>query len=191
VMFFALAMTACGSDNKSSGGDNRSKTGACYGTTGQTCTGTAEYETCMTNACDAKIKACFGNDYQSGSYGGSCADMIKCYVACKCDATYNTCAGNCTTQYASNTACQTCMTDMTACLMAANCKQPTCTAGGSDGGSITKDGTIVTGDCASLAACCKTVASAYKAPCDQVVATGNAQACSINFTAWKQAGICQ
>jgi len=147
--------TACGGGGS---GDKSKLPGSCYGTSGQTCTGTSEYESCVIKACDAKIVACWGSGYQSGSFSGPCADVMNCMLACPCDANYSSCQQTCAMKMMSNTACQTCSLEVSTCMQGSGCKQPVCTGTGVDQGSLQKDGGV-SGGCATLAACCATIQS--------------------------------
>jgi hypothetical protein len=197
TLFVIFALGACSDDsspNKSVG----SKMGACYGSSGQTCTGTAEYESCLISKCDAKLKTCYGSDYQNGNFGGgACVDLITCMGACKCDSTYSSCSQNCA-MTKMNAGCTSCSTEMVSCIQGAGCKEPVCTGGTTDGSTAKKEGgtaadikIAITGTCTDLATCCAAIQEALKSSCDQLVSGKNDQACGAAYTSWKTAGICK
>lgn len=177
----AIAIVACGdddSDGGGGGGGGGNKQTGCYGTPGQTCTGTAEYETCINGACNSDFVACYGAGYKTGSFSGPCADYVNCTMACACDANYSSCSQACVSKMTSD--CQSCAMKLGTCVQGASCTKPVCTGGGTGGsagnpgtggggGSAgSTGGTIET--CADLAACCAKVSEPNaKSACDTIV----------------------
>ena len=93
------------------------------GPPGTTCTGVPEYQTCVKDKCGSRAKLCWGNDYQSGNYGGLCGDAMKCSTACLCDASYQSCVGQCHAKYLTSQ-CQNCFRDLVVCE--GQCPFPVC-----------------------------------------------------------------
>lgn len=129
VASLGLILVGCG-DDKGGGGSVRGNLGQCYGTEGQTCTGTAEYETCIKTNCGTEMAAAFGADWQSGTVAGACKAMSDCEKACPCDATNKTCSDACMTAALKDTACMTALTAMGTCMTGkgATCTEPKCTS---------------------------------------------------------------
>jgi hypothetical protein len=117
---------------------------------GQSCAAKDTYYACAAK-CDADAKICFGPSYASGTFSGACQSFITCTMACPCDSTGATCLQTC---YAAVTAdCVTCLSTASTCGVTNGCgaQPPTCPSD-----AATSTGT----NCATLAACCPTMAAA-------------------------------
>ena len=77
-----------------------------------------EYSDCINTACEPTLEACYGPDYQSGTYAGPCKDQLECATE-KCDCNDNTCVMNCP-------GAQMCLQCFTSKLCGMSCKIPTC-----------------------------------------------------------------
>lgn len=116
--------------------------------TGSTCTDAENttYGNCLQNKCDATYSKCFGADYKTGTFSGSCGPYITCTQACACNDTA------CTSKCPSPTSeCTTCLGSFASC--SAMCEAPACATGGSSGTSGSS-GSSGSKTCADLKACC-------------------------------------
>jgi hypothetical protein len=185
----ALLIAACG-DDESGGGKLTAEqlaSGACdqrAGGSQSNCKGVAEYNACVTTACDSKYKECMGENYKSGDFKGSpCETYMTCALGAKDQCNPTECMIDST--------CQSCFVGFSSCakdcVSKLDCSAATTagtsggTAGtsggtaGTNGGSAgTNGGTAGTGGlpatdktCADLDACCLTLADAQKAQCQQ------------------------
>jgi hypothetical protein len=179
---------ACTAGTGTGTGTGGSSLGGCHGTTGQTCTGTAEYESCVIYKCDVEFTTCYGSGYQSGTFSGPCAAVLQCMATCKCDATYQACATGCASKLTA--ACQTCAPDVGTCVAESGCKPPVCTGSGTGTGTGTGSGSG-SGNCSTLATCCATIKESLKEPCDLIVSQGDETVCSQAYASWNTAGYCQ
>ena len=122
-----------GNGGNPGGGNGRTivSGGQCTSSSGQSCTGEADFETCVIGACGTQLSACFGDGISSGVVGGSCADYMNCELACPCDGTATTassCETNCGEQYVSaQSPCGTCLQLLSSCMRLSGCTQPVCT----------------------------------------------------------------
>ena len=129
--------------------------------TGSTCTDaeTAAYSSCLQDKCDATYSKCFGADYKTGKFSGSCGPYITCTQACACGD--NACLTKCTF----TDACKTCLIPAVSDC-SAMCEAPACATGGSSGTSGSS-GSSGSKTCADLKACCdKTPAGEMKDSCN-------------------------
>jgi hypothetical protein len=108
--------------------DNCTSTGA-----PQTCTGTAQFDSCIMGACDTQIQAALGPSYASGTFTGPCASYLNCFKGCPCNANYPACRTACGQQMTA--ACQAPGLALNNCMSAAPCTDPVCTSTGAGGGA--------------------------------------------------------
>ena len=145
-----------------------------------------QYTNCIIGKCGSTLQTCFGPNYQSGTYAGTCGTA---YVSCtqKCGCGDNTaCLGACG-QPSSD--CGTCLLSVSACIQTSTCTAPACqsggaggttggsggTTGGGAGGHVAGQGgftggfggiTGTNGTCADLQTCCNAITTAsVKAQC--------------------------
>lgn len=110
------------------------------------------YSNCTQNNCQTEAKACYGDSYLSGSFGGSCGPYITCTQKCECNDT--ACFQACASSLDQN--CQTCQTTYGTCINQ-KCPAPSCMTGGSGK------------TCADLEACCAKIPSGQdKSTCETV-----------------------
>jgi hypothetical protein len=143
------------------------------------------YSNCVIAACDSNYKTCLGPNYKTGSYSGVCATYIGCVNACACNDT--TCTTACGLPDAS---CQTCLSQLTTC--SATCTIPSCFlsgGGGTGGGLGGSAGTVVSGTCADLLACCNATSATLKSTCMQAYTSemqlGGDLACGVALSTLK------
>jgi hypothetical protein len=198
--FLAVALLAsaagCGGDSNSSNytsptGRSPATGGQCPGSTsGQTCTGEQAYNDCLTKACGAQAKTCFGNNYIKGDFtGGACSGLITCLMACPCDATGDACMAQCGMTYMTDATCASCTTTLQACTTTAGCVEPVCTTTGTN----TSTSTSTTGaNCTALQACCATLATAEATACQAALAqaAGVDTTCASVLAGFKAASLC-
>lgn len=94
---------------------------------GVVCTGLDTYRGCLGEQCAVAYQTCFGAHFATGDFsGGACAD----YAACLGQAP-EICATSCAEPDAD---CQSCLSSLGNCVVAATCSLPICEAAGFDGG---------------------------------------------------------
>jgi hypothetical protein len=94
---------------------------------GVDCTGLDTYRACLGEQCAVAYQTCFGAHFTTGDFsGGVCAD----YAACLGQAP-QICATSCSVPDAD---CQSCLSGLGNCVVAATCSLPICEAAGFDGG---------------------------------------------------------
>jgi len=95
---------------------------------GVECTGLDTYRACLGDQCAVAYQTCFGAHFATGDFsGGLCAD----YAACLGQAP-QICATSCALPDAD---CQSCLSGLGNCVVAATCSLPVCEAAGFDGGT--------------------------------------------------------
>jgi hypothetical protein len=124
------------------------------------------YSSCVITTCDAPYKQCFGNDYLTGTFGGSCKDLMACASACTdCD---QVCLKACSDQHFTGD-CLACVEGPIFDCVLASIKDGTCTlpCGPSSAGGV----------CAKLKTCCDSLTGTDKSDClstyDQVKIGGD------------------
>jgi hypothetical protein len=195
IVVGALGCGGGGGSSLSATGRDPANGGECSGSAkGQTCTGEDAYMSCIETACGVQFKACLGNNYAKGDFtGGACAEYMTCQMACPCDATANTCAATCGQQYMMAGTCATCMTTLSACMTAAACTEPVCTATPTTGATTsTGTGTGTGASCKALTACCATISDANIAAACKSSQTGGAeQTCALMIQGFQSLGYCK
>jgi hypothetical protein len=182
VLGFALA--SCGGDSGSGAPGGSATSGFfCPSTNASSCkqSDVDAYGSCVQGKCGTQMKVCFGDNFQSGTFGGSCGTWASCYGKCACGDT--ACRGACGLPAGE---CTTCLQMISSCTASSGCMAPVCSA--ADAGTTPTGGT-----CADLQACCNAIASPQiKTGCNAQVtagASGGAQYCStvlMGFRAAKQ-----
>ncbi len=130
--------TSTGDGGASSSGSGTSGSNAsggsgikqCPTSTTSTCTDAENqaYGSCLQDKCNSEYSKCFGADYKSGKFSGSCGPYITCTQACPCNDTA------CTSKCAAPTSeCTTCLQGFSSCSQ--QCPVPACATGGSSGSS--------------------------------------------------------
>ena len=115
-----------------------------------------KYSTCVVTTCDSTYKACFGDGYASGTFGGPCKELLGCAMVCaSCD---QACIQKCSDQFLVGT-CKDCITGpLTTCVVSAitdgKCALP-CVKVGSG--------------CAGLSTCCNSMVGQDKTDCLKVL----------------------
>lgn len=191
----AVFGTACKGDGDGSGGGGSggstpivlpsSNGQSC--STDSSCTDQAAvnaYSACIQGACAAEYKQCLGPDWESGTFGGDCKDLMECASQCTdCD---QSCIDACTGKYLAG-ACQGCFTGpLASCAVGAitggTCQIP---CGPDLGGT--------SGACADLEACCNSLSAAEQTSCLSTYAqlkVGGDIACSAALSGYKSSGQC-
>ncbi|MBM4397603.1 MAG: hypothetical protein FJ087_18185 [Deltaproteobacteria bacterium] len=176
----AFLFAACGSDDGGSSGGTaggtRDKYGACYGTTGQECTGIDEYQDCVISKCDTELKDMLGASYASGTFAGKCGEMVNFLVKCACGDT--ACEQACAAKMDAD--CQTAAGAVSTCAQN-NCKLPTCGTPGGGGGS----------GCSGLKSCCNSMPAQAKDACLQAAGMMGEDACNQTLEQYEKAGVCK
>jgi hypothetical protein len=202
AVLIALAAIACGSSDSSgnnggSGGISPSKLNECNKGAGSgstvTCTGQAEYDTCIESKCATQYQKCLGAGYKSGNFaGGACESYMGC-IAKAADPCNNSCGvptGDCLNCF---------MTDLSSCQQSSGCAEPVCTvsggtgggtgAGGSvgAGGGVGAGGSTASGTCADLKACCDKTTGSVQTGCNAAYtqANGDNSVCAQVYTSLK------
>lgn len=153
---------------------------------GGTCTDQAaidEYADCIVTTCDAQYKQCFGDDYLSGTVGGSCGDLLTCAMDCEdCD---QACLTACSDQHFTG--------DCKACILGpiADCAIQAITGGvcALPCGPTTSTG----GPCDDLKTCCASLTAAEQAQCDTTynqIKLGGDAACTSVLKTYQLGGSC-
>lgn len=186
-----------GSDNGglSSTGRDPAIGGQCQGRTGQTCTGQDAYVACYSKACGPQLAASFGSGSAKGDFtGGACADLMKCLLACPCDATAGACEVTCGQTYAMTGTCASSMLALSTCSQTAGCTVPACTGGTGTTATTSTGigtGTATGGGCPALKACCATLTNAtFITQCNAAVAAGEA-VCGEILQVFQISGYCK
>jgi hypothetical protein len=187
LLLLSLVLVACSSDSNPTG-SNRGKLGACYGSSGQTCTGIDAYESCEISHCGTQLQACFGKNFQSGdTSGGSCAAFFNCEAACACGDT--SCVAGCIG--AASADCKSCLQTAGTCETNAGCTQPMCSGGTADAGSSgSPDAKTSASSCADLTTCCGMVPSAQQAACNAIAGSGMQSICAQSLQDFQKLGYC-
>ncbi len=151
--------TSSSSSSSSSGGFKDCSGQTSSGTTKCTQAELDTYSQCTQSNCQTEAKACYGDSYLNGSFGGVCGPYITCTQKCECNDT--ACYQACATSLDQN--CQTCQTTYSNCIQQ-KCPAPSCLTGG-------------TGKtCSDLQACCaKIPAGQDKTTCETVYDSVKAQ----------------
>ena len=182
-----LALAAgCGDSSSSSGFTSPTgRTGASAGAAckNQSCAAEDTYFSCLVGKCDVQAKTCFGDSYASGTFAGTCKDYIACNMSCPCDANGTACLAAC--YLAATTDCLTCLGAVQGCQATSGCGAlPTCTSD-----AATSTGT----SCATLAACCPTMApntGVTVAQCQAGIAGLPDATCATELASAKSVGLC-
>jgi hypothetical protein len=134
-----------------------------------TCTGTAEYTSCIETMCADGYTMCLGANYKTGDSTGS---PCETYMSC-----LNTAADKCTC--VKDSACLNCLADkLGSCSVSASCTRPQCTmnAAGTGGGTAGTGGGGLT--CDQVLACCNQLSGEEQTNCvnqvNQIKAGGDA-----------------
>jgi hypothetical protein len=208
-----LFTLACGGGGKgsgdgggtggASGGFNpgRSLTCAAGGMNNCTDAQLSTYNTCVTNACASSFRTCFGAQYQSGTFSGTCGTWFTCTSACNCgdSACLLACgfpAGD----------CATCLLSLETC--SADCTEPACLSGGGGTGGAGGGGTggipgfdgglpdgFGDGTCADLLGCCNAITNpSSKQQCmtayTAAMAQGGDAACGLVYSGFRSNELC-
>lgn len=199
AVFFGLmaiqGMTACKGDESGGGGSGGTantpivlppSNGQSCQTGSSTCDDQAAidaYSTCIVDTCDAEYKQCFGESYESGTFGGACKGLMECSRECEsCD---QACLQACSNQHFEG-ACKECITGpIASCAVSAissgTCKLPCVSTGGSGGA------------CEELEACCNSFDADEKMSCltqYAQVKIGGDFGCSAALNTFKSGGLC-
>ena len=165
-----------GTSSSSSGGPKQ-----CAAST-STCTEAEQkpYTDCIQSKCDSTFKTCYGSNFQSGTYDGTCGTYLTCTQACACGDT--ACLSKCTL----DDACKNCLFPAFQ-TCSGMCETPACYSAGSSGSSGTSGSSgSAAHTCADLQACCDAEADPNKkSACDMVLsqAAGSDATCSTYYTA--------
>lgn len=82
-----------------------------------------KYTSCVDAKCAKDNAACFGPDYQKGTFAGPCKDQMACTAACACDD------AACMQKCAPSAECRKCLgTSVLSCVQSAGCEVPACAA---------------------------------------------------------------
>ena len=183
VVALAAGLVVGGCGGSDSNAPPPPSTGNLMCPTGTSCTPAEiqSYGECLSNACDAEYKACFGPDYMSGQFSGVCGTVYGCYARCACNDT--ACRTRCGVPDAT---CQLCLANNFAGCMN-SCTPPACT-----GATNPDAGGFYT--CADLMRCCGLLTDAtQKMVCNiyyqQASPNGNA-ICSPFYQSFKIQGLC-
>ncbi len=179
---FGFVLANCGGD---SGGGGSSGSNLFCPSSNQTNCKQDEvdaYGKCVQDKCDGQIKLCFGDNYKTGTFAGTCGAYVTCSNKCSC--TDNNCRAACAAM--ADAPCTDCLLKIGACTQSMGCKL-SC-PGGSDAGAPAG------GSCADLQACCNQIADAnVKMACQQQVTAGasaGAQYCSNVLMGFRASNMC-
>jgi hypothetical protein len=164
---FGFALASCGGDSGSGGPGGGSATSGlfCPTSNASSCkqADVDAYGSCVQGRCGTQMKACFGDNFQSGTFAGPCGTWIGCYGKCACGDT--ACRGACGLPSGE---CTTCLQTVTTCTNSSGCTAPVCSPSGADAGSPPAGGT-----CADLQTCCNAITNAQvKAGCNANATSG-------------------
>ena len=173
--------------------------GSCSSASTQVCTGEEAYSACFNKACSAQITACYGPNYASGKYAGSCGTFMNCLAACPCDSTATSCETTCASQLITDMTCSTCLQTLSNCTKTAGCVEPVCSGSTPDAAvsgpqTGVDGGTSAAGGCAAALKCCAALSAKYGAaaeqPCKAQVAASTDTECAALVAQYKPMGLC-
>lgn len=151
------------------------------------------YASCATSSCDTQLRTCYGDSYQSGTFGGTCGELLNCVTACGCND--NECQKNCKDKVSNDAskACVACLSEAASCMKSA-CAEPSCFQDDDQETSEPKDSgtsTTPTGTaCAELSACCATLDASIQSQCNSLASSGSDDQCKSAIDALRGQQLC-